>query len=170
MGCRNHHDEEGVRSTGNCVCEVLRAIRDIQDAREDDNCTGCRDCFTEPLGDLDGPRRRNADTRVFTLTTKHGKPFFAFFNPVDGDSCHDGCVSIYFRVEEVFSNCCARLRVLMPLDDDHEVVNLADDGGISLKHVCKVDHFHKTRSCITVDLTEFLAVQCIRDVNLQICD
>ncbi|WP_050182193.1 CotY/CotZ family spore coat protein [Domibacillus robiginosus] len=166
MGCHKHRDDDNVES---CVCEVVRAIRDIQDAREDEECRDCKDCFAEPLGDLDGPRRRNADTRVFTLTTKKGKPFFAFFNPDEADHCDSGCVSIYFRVEDVFDSCCARLRVLMPLDDDHEPVNLASDEGISLKHVCKVEHFDKTRSCVTVDLNEFIAVQCIKDVDLDIC-
>ncbi|OES43914.1 CotY/CotZ family spore coat protein [Domibacillus iocasae] len=171
MGCQKHRDDvEGDRfSSESCVCEVVRAIRDIQDERQDDDCRDCKDCFAEPLGDLDGPRRRNADTRVFTLTTKKGKPFFAFFNPDEMDHCDSGCVSIFFRVEDVFDSCCARLRVLMPLDDEGDSVNLASDGGISLKQVCKVENFAKTRSCVTVDLNEFIAVQCIKDVDLDVC-
>ncbi|OLN23852.1 hypothetical protein BTO30_02615 [Domibacillus antri] len=176
MGCKKHHDDfdsdDRRRFSESCVCEVVRAIRDIQDAKEDDECKDCKDCFAEPLGDLDGPRRRNADTRVFTLTTKEGKPFFAFFDPEehdDDDHCEKGCVSIFFRVEDVFDSCCARLRVLKPLDDDRDPVNLANDGGISLNKVCKVKNFKKTRSCVTVDLEDFIAVQCIRDVDLNVC-
>ncbi|OKL35213.1 CotY/CotZ family spore coat protein [Domibacillus mangrovi] len=178
MGCNKHRDdfdnEDRRHHSECCVCEVVRAIRDIQDSIEDEDCRDCKDCFAEPLGDLDGrrPRRRNADTRVFTLTTKKGKPFFAFFNPAetdDDDHCKTGCVSIYFRVEDVFDSSCARLRVLLPLDHHFEPVNLADDGDIDLKKVCKVQHFAKTRSCVTVDLNEFLAVQCIKDVDLNVC-
>ncbi|MCP3761663.1 CotY/CotZ family spore coat protein [Domibacillus sp. A3M-37] len=171
MGCQKHRDDldDSRFSSESCVCEVVRAIRDIQDARQDEECHDCKDCFAEPLGDLDGPRRRNADTRVFTLTSKKGKPFFAFFSPDEMDYCDSGCVSIYFRVEDVFDSCCARLRVLAPLDDEREPVNLASDEGISLKQVCKVENFRKTRSCITVDLNEFIAVQCIKDVDLDVC-
>ncbi|WP_332455454.1 MULTISPECIES: CotY/CotZ family spore coat protein [Bacillaceae] len=176
MGCHKHRDDfdnDDLRQRSeSCVREVVRAIRDIQDAKEDDDCRDCKDCFAEPLGDLDGPRRRNADTRVITLTTKEGKPFFAFFDPAeadDNDHCRTGCVSIFFRVEDVFDSGCARLRVLLPLDHDFDPVNLADDGDISLKKVCKVENFKKTRSCVTVDLNDFLAVQCIKDVDLNVC-
>ncbi|OMP67081.1 CotY/CotZ family spore coat protein [Domibacillus epiphyticus] len=174
MGCKKHRDDDDRRDfTESCVCEVVRTIRDIQEAKEDDDCRDCKDCFAEPLGDLDGPRRRNADTRVFTLTTENGTPFFAFFDPDehddDDDRCDKGCVSIFFRVEDIFDDCCARLRVLKPMDDDCNPVKLANDNGISLNKVCKVKKFKKTRSCITVDLEEFIAIQCIKDVDLNIC-
>ncbi|MEK4030879.1 MULTISPECIES: CotY/CotZ family spore coat protein [Bacillaceae] len=152
-----------------CVCEVLRAIQDLQDAADRDDCRGCKDCLTEPLGDLAGVRDI-ADTRVFTLTLKDGSPFFAFFKSKDSDHGHcDACVSIFFRVEEVFDNCCARLRVLKPIKD-HRAVNLAEGSGIDLCKVCEVEDFEKTFSCITVDLNCFCAVQCIKDIDLDICD
>jgi len=149
---------------------VLRAIKDLQDETIHDDCRDCKDCFNEPLGDLAGPRRRDADTRVFTLTLKDGSPFFAFFKPHSKHDHCEACVSIFFRVEEVFDNCCARLRVLKPLNDDDKVVNLADDCCIDLRKVCEVEDFDKTNSCITVDLNCFCAVQCIKDVDLDICD
>lgn len=179
MGCNNHHDDKHHKMQS-CVCEVLRAIKDIQDDNNhhDDDCFDCKDCFIEPLGDLAGsPRRRHADTRVITLTTKKGKPFFAFFGPIETHS-HDSkhphhshlCTSIFFRVEEVFDNCCARLRVLIPLDEHKHPVDLAEGCCINLEKVCKVEDFRRTRSCVTVDLNEFIAVQCIKDVDLNICD
>lgn len=189
MGCKKHHGE--CDASENCVCEVVRAIRDIQDAREDDDCRDCKDCFTEPLGDLAGLRRRRVDTRVITLTTKKGLPFFAFFQVDEDDMDMDmdmdmdrnkdsknknknenmGCVSIFFRVEDVYDGCCARLRVLIPLDDEREPVDLLDDGngGINLAQVCEVENFRKTHSCVTVDLEDFIAVQCIKDVYLNVC-
>ncbi|OZI13034.1 spore coat protein CotZ [Bacillaceae bacterium SAS-127] len=169
MSCK---DNVGSVQRG-CVCEVVRAINDLQNENIGDDCLDCKDCLVEPLGDLAGPRRRNADTRVFTLTTKEGNPFFAFFGPIhDGNHhhCDDVCVSIFFRVEEVFDNCCARLRVLVPLDDERDPVNITDDCCVDLKKVCKVRDFRATRSCVTVDLNCFCAVQCIKDVNLNICD
>ncbi|KAB7705011.1 spore coat protein CotZ [Bacillus aerolatus] len=193
MSCNKHDDDRRDRHHSGCVCEVLRAIKDLQDETMDDDCLDCKDCLIEPLGDLAGARRRNADTRVFTLSTKDGTPFFAFFDSErDHRDCrdhdhghdHDGhdrrdrrgrddddaCVSIFFRVEEVFNNCCARLRVLAPLDDDRDLVDITDDCCIDLRKVCKVRNFRATRSCITVDLNCFCGVQCVRDVNLRICD
>ncbi|MBM7647523.1 spore coat protein Z [Bacillus ectoiniformans] len=173
MSCRSHHDDHHDKHYhSNCVCEVLRAIKDLQDATTDD-CFECKDCLTEPLGDLAGTRRRNADTRVFTLSTKDGKPYFAFFGPIEGTNskyCEDVCVSIFFRVEEVYDNCCARLRVLVPLDENDNPVNITDDCCIDLGKVCRVRNFGRTHSCITVDLNCFCAVQCIKDVDLDICD
>jgi spore coat protein Z len=105
---------------------------------------------------------------VFTLKTADGTPFHAFFK---GDDC--ACVSIFFRVEEVFDNCCAVLRVLLPVNRKEgrdKVVNLAEDCCIDLKKVCEVDYFLATDDCVTVDLNCFCAVQCIADVDLDVCE
>jgi hypothetical protein len=168
MGCGKNHNDES------CVCEVVRAIKDIQDNAvvEAEECTECTSCFTEPLGAMVSPTRRDpVDTRVFVLSTADGTPFHAFLT----DEC-DACVSIYFRVEDVFDNCCATLRVLVPGHRDHDghfaPINLVsgDKSGIDLKKVCKVDRFRASRDCITVDLSCFCAVQCIADVNLGLCN
>lgn len=169
MGCGKINNDES------CVCEVVRAIKDIQDNAviEPEECTECTSCFTEPLGSMVSPVRRDpVDTRVFVLSTADGTPFHAFLT----DEC-DACVSIYFRVEEVFDNCCATLRVLVPGHRDHHdgqfsPINLvsADKCGIDLKKVCKVDRFRASRDCITVDLSCFCSVQCIADVNLGLCN
>ncbi|MFE8700413.1 CotY/CotZ family spore coat protein [Cytobacillus sp. FJAT-54145] len=162
MGCGKKDD---VLGTTNCVCEVVRAIKDIQDAAED-ICECPTNCFQEPLGALVAPARtQRADTRVFVLKTKDGSPFHAFFR---GDDC--ACVSIFFRVEEIFDNCCATLRVIRPVKNGGETVDLTEDSGIDLSAVCKVDGFAATNDCITVDLTCFCAIQCIADVDLGICE
>ncbi|WP_445486713.1 CotY/CotZ family spore coat protein [Niallia sp. 03133] len=165
MGCGKKDDIHG---TSSCVCEVVRAIKDIQDNAED-NCECEANCFSEPLGSIVSPaRREKADTRVFVLKTADGSPFHAFFR---GDDC--ACVSIFFRVEDVFDNCCAVLRVLAPVkrtSSGQETLNIVEDCCIDLKKVCAVDAFRRTSDCITVDLKCFCAVQCIADVDLDICD
>lgn len=168
MGCgRNSDDFRG----NSCICEVVRAIKDIQDNAVDDECLDCPSCFMEPLGTLVSPTRRDQpDTRVFVLKTADGSPFHAFFN---GEN--NACVSIYFRVEDVFDNCCATLRVLIPgrRDGGNFVpVNLvgADKCCIDLSRVCQVDRFRASNDCITVDLKCFCAIQCIADVDLGLCD
>ena len=168
MGCGRDSVGGGMKDSG-CVCEVVRAILEIQNQATFDDCSGCTtNCFLEPLGGLVSPARRTADTRVFTLLTKTGKPFLASFS---SDEFVDVCVSIYFRVEDIFDGCCATLRVLVPLADDLPVDLLSEDGTrVNLRSVCDVNGFVASDNCITVDLSCFCAVQCIQDIDLGICN
>ena len=172
MGCgRGNSDVGGEASNRGCVCEVVRAILDIQNAAVQDECSRCTtNCFLEPLGGIVNPARSSADTRVFTLLNKDGSPFFAQFSTSNGDGFP--CVSIYFRVEDIFGNCCATLRVLVPLDDSEDPVDLLNGEGtaINFREVCNVCQFAASDSCVTVDLDCFCAVQCIDDVDLGICN
>ncbi|MBY0121000.1 CotY/CotZ family spore coat protein [Bacillus sp. S/N-304-OC-R1] len=165
MGCGKKDDFRG----GNCICEVVRAIKDIQDNAEN-VCECPSNCFLEPLGQISPTtkRQKHPDTRVFVLKTADGSPFHAFFTRDCGP-----CVSIFFRVEEVFDNCCAVLRVLEPVQREHgsnETVPLAEGCCINLSEVCRVNHYRATNSCVTVDLSCFCAIQCIDDVHLGICE
>ncbi|WP_042356455.1 CotY/CotZ family spore coat protein [Bacillus rubiinfantis] len=172
MGCgKSRHDIDN----GNCVCQVVRAIKDLQEAVAAEECQPCTSCFNEPLGSLVSPTT-TVDTRVFVLKTKDGSPFHAFFF----ENNNPYCVSIYFRVEEVFDNCCATLRVLAPGRTDSQghfiPVNLlststkSDSCCINLGAVCDVTAFQATNDCVTVDLSCFCAIQCIADVDLGICN
>lgn len=157
MGC----EKRTGHSKGGCVCDVVRAILDIQDNVQDDDCTCGSNCFMEPLGAIRPHMKKNkVNTRVFVLKNADGTPFHAFFK-----GCGEACVSIYFRVEDVFDNCCATLRVLKPLGADNQPVDLAGD----LSQVCEVEDFEATNDCVTVDLSCFCAIQCIEDVNLDLC-
>lgn len=173
MGCKKcEHGTGNVSHGKGCVCEVLRAIKEIQDIGSQDDCGTCTtSCFMEPLGGITSPARRHPiDTRVFMLLTKNGDPFKAYYR--DRHHHHNsGCYSVYFRVEEIFDNCCATLRVLKPVKHKGEVVDLVDctHTTIDLKKVCETRHYKATDSCITVDLSCFCGVQCIDDVFLDIC-
>ncbi|MFJ7932900.1 CotY/CotZ family spore coat protein [Sporosarcina sp. NPDC096371] len=182
MGCGRNEDVREVRHE-NCICEVVRAIRRIQDLREDLNCDDCRtDCFLTPLGTL-SPTRRRANTRVFSLLTDDGDLFKAMFRRRRRDrdlirddqrdrehECeHHSCFSIFFRVSNVFDNCCATLEVLEPLDERGNRVKLFKNGKLDFDEVCRVERFEGTGSCITVDLKCFCGVQCVKDVFIH-CD
>ncbi len=171
MGCgKKDNDTIGKH---NCICEVVRAIKDIQDNVMEEDCECPKNCFREPLGSLESPssRRKPANTRVFVLKTADGSPFHAFFKSRD---CH--CVSIFFRVEEVFDNCCATLRVLRPTkkgDGSRDTLDLTKNCCIDLDAFCDLDldGFLTTNDCITVDLSCFCAIQCITDTHLDdLCD
>lgn len=176
MGCgkcehgKDHRKDHGHHEKG-CVCEVVRAIKDIQDIGSEHDCDHCpTSCFMEPLGGLVSPgRKHKTDTRVFMLLDKQGNPFKAFFR--DRDRCDDDCFSVFFRVEEIFDNCCATLRVLEPKNKSGAEVDLLDSTGttIDLRKLCSVRRFRATNSCVTVDLSCFCGVQCVDDVFLDIC-
>jgi len=166
MGCGKHNNDF---HSGNCVCEVVRAINELQNnAVSPEDCQPCTSCFNEPLGSLVSPAT-TVDTRVFVLKNADGSPFHAFLT----DENH-ACVSIFFRVEDVFDNCCATLRVLVPAKTEGNncgPVNLVsgDKCCIDLTKICHVNSFMASNDCITVDLSCFCAIQCIADVNLGIC-
>lgn len=165
MGCGNKSG-----GSNNCVCEVVRAILEIQNQAVDNECSTCTtNCFLEPLGGIVSPARPSADTRVFTLSTKTGVPFIATFS---SEMYDNACISVYFRVEDVFDDCCATLRVLVPLNATGNAVELVqgNNTAISLNALCDVVDFAPSDSCITVDLDCFCAVQCIADVDLDICN
>ena len=171
MGCGRIEDGKDGKKSRRCVCDVVRAIKDIQDQATDD-CPQCpTNCFLEPLGGLVSPASHHqADTRVFMLFTKEGDPFKAFFR--DHDKCDHDCFSVFFRVDDIFDECCATLQVLEPLDAHRKEVDLLNGDGtkIDLRKICKVRNFALTGSCITVDLDCFCAIECIADVFLDVCD
>ena len=175
MGCgKESSSGKGVDRSRGCVCEVVRAILDIQNKAVMDDCSNCStNCFLEPMGGI-SRHGKQADTRVFTLLNKDGKPFLASF--VDKECKEMGmdvvpCTSMFFRVEDIFDDCCATLRVLVPKDEGGEVVDLLNQEGTHFSHhkVCEVKRFKASESCVTVDLSCFCAVQCIADVDLKIC-
>lgn len=183
MGCGRNEDVRDAVRHENCICEVVRAIRRIQDIRDDIDCDDCRtDCFLTPLGSLVSPSRQRANTRVFMLMNEKGDPFKAFFNRrrrrdrgpsndagVERERECDSCFSVFFRVQNVFDNCCATLQVLEPLDSRGRRVDLFKHGKLDFNAICEVERFEATGSCVTVDLTCFCGVQCIKDVFIN-CD
>lgn len=180
MGCGRESTSVSPIMSGSCVCDVLQTILDLQVQRENNECGPCpSSCFLEPLGGLVSPSRSNADTRVFMLVTKDGTPFKAFFknsrhhrnSPGNGAQGgmnnhhhHQSCFSVFFRVEDIFDDCCATLRVLKP---NRNI--LKECGSIDFNKICEVTDFELTDSCITVDLNCFCGVQCVQDVFLDVC-
>ena len=174
MGCGKSNHPSPSPSTGNCVCDVVQAIADIQ-AQAVTDCGSCpTSCFLEPLGGLVSPVNNRADTRVFMLLNKDGTPFSSLFRYTAPGTTTPQCgVSIFFRVEEVFDNCCATLRVLAPLatPTGTTIVDfLTDAGTVDIGSFCAVNDWDATTNCVTVDLSCFCAIQCVADVFLDICD
>lgn len=180
MGCGRNDDARESHRHDNCICEVVRAIRRIQDIRDDRDCDDCKtDCFLTPLGSLVSPSRQRANTRVFMLMNEKGDPFKAFFNnrrrgmqmalesEVASERDCESCFSVFFRVQNIFDNCCATLQVLEPLDRRGKRVDLFKHGKLDFDAICKVERFEATGSCVTVDLKCFCGIQCIKDVHIR---
>ena len=169
MGCGKRDDIGGTsHHHEGCVCEVVKTILDIQNQAIDHDDTCGTSCFLEPLGGLSLPSRHHVDTRVFMLLNANGLPFFAWYKSKLGPFLP----SPFFRVEDVF-DCCATLRVVAPWDfTEGEEMSLLNDSetGLSLTLLPEVFDFRKTDTCLTVDLGFFAGVQCIKDVDLHICD
>ena len=54
MGCGKNSNDALDKHRG-CVCEVVRAIKDIQDTVIEEECECPKNCFLEPLGSLVSP-------------------------------------------------------------------------------------------------------------------
>lgn len=155
---------------GHCVCEAVRFIKRLQDTHTDDDCFDCdTDCFMRPLGSLVNPANERFNTRVFSLLTEDGDFFKAMYRPKSHTHHGINCFSVFFRVQNIFDNCCATLMVLEPLDKDGKPVDIIDCGKVNLEKLCKVERFRATKSCITVDLNCFCAIQCIKDTFVTQC-
>ena len=187
MGCGRDEDVRGKGCKDGCICEVVRTIKRIQGIRDDNDCDDCvTDCFVTPLGGLVSPTRGRINTRVFMLLTDDGDPFKAMFkrsnrhgrrdNSRDSVGSDQGrekhrnnCFSVFFRVQNVFDNCCATLQVLEPRDENGRRVDILKNGKIDFDKLCDVENFEATDSCITVDLKCFCGIQCVKDVFID-CD
>lgn len=170
MGCGKNSLESssfsgGKKTCSSCIADVVKTIEKLQNKaiRHDDKCA--TSCFLEPIGGLT-KHGRNADTRLFMLLDKLGKPFKVVFM----DKECDFHFTPLFRVEEVFNNHCATLRAVAPLQFNGNVVDLVDPATDNLipANFELIDKYKKTESCVTVDLNHFTAIQCVADVDLNI--
>jgi len=116
------------------------------------------------------------------LLTDDGDPFKAMFNnnrrrendmltavEQEIEWKRESCFSVFFRVQNVFDNCCATLQVLEPLDRRGRKVDLFKNGKLDYDAICEVERFDATGSCVTVDLKCFCGIQCVKDVFID-CD
>ncbi|KGR73699.1 CotY/CotZ family spore coat protein [Ureibacillus sinduriensis] len=166
MGCGKNKFESSSReemmNTG-CICEVVKTILKLQNqaVRNDDTCG--TSCFIEPIGGL--TKHGHADTRVFMLLDNLGRPFKVV---AKGKDCTYS-LTPFFRVEDVFGDCCATLRAVVAVEEE-EAVELFEEGTNEMVAEAFEDitKFKKTETCVTVDLNNFTAIQCVADVDLNI--
>ncbi|MET3575678.1 CotY/CotZ family spore coat protein [Bhargavaea ullalensis] len=155
MGCCGRKDFVSGSSSfdQNCLCDVIRVIKDIQDAGAEECATCATSCFLEPLGSLVNPARRTPiDTRVIVLLTKDGCPFKVKDLTCTSSTYEEFC---FFRIEDIMDDgCCVTLRALRK-------------GAASTTTMCC---FEATDICVTVDISCFCGVQCVADCFLDLCD
>ncbi|KAB2443225.1 CotY/CotZ family spore coat protein [Bacillus luti] len=140
----------------NCVSNVVRFIHELQECATTTCGSGCEVPF---LGAHNSAAVAN--TRPFILYNKAGTPFEAFA-PI-GDLKH--CTSPIFRVESIDDDDCAVLRVLTVVYSDGSPVKAGDDPICTFLNVPH-SKLKSTAACLTVDLSCFCAIQCLRDVSI----
>ncbi len=152
MGCRKDHD------TGNCVCDIVKAIADAQS----DVVENCCDVSCEKsIEDLLSPVAANdLDTVPFILFCEGDcKPFKGF--GVRKDNSDLECFeSFIFRVKSVDKDCCALLELLDTGDG-----NACKDPCDQFKGDVGTGDLTRTGICITVDLDCFCGISCLPAVS-----
>ncbi|WP_017754659.1 CotY/CotZ family spore coat protein [Calidifontibacillus oryziterrae] len=165
-GDHHHH-------SGNCVCDVVRAIADAQNEVVENCCDVSCENSIESL--LDPSAANNLNTVPFILYGKKLKPFKGFGvdfqTPMNFNEQVFQCIeSFIFRVKTVDDDCCAVLELLtfeetngngngdaepMEFDDPCEQINNENLADLTA-----------TGICLTVDLTCFCAITCLPAVSL----
>lgn len=153
---RNYSDKNSTYYDESCVCNVVKFIYELQECAS----TAYSSQYNAPFL---GPHytTKVANTRPFILFTKSGTPFEAYV-----PSTNKNYLSPIFRVESVDEDCCAVLRAL--------IVIVGKEPDTSPNPVCTyltIPHaeLRATASCITVDLTCFCGIQCLRDASIANC-
>lgn len=140
----------------NCVADTVRFINRLQQAVVPTEI-GCNRCNSPVLGETS-----RANTRPFILYLPNGEAFKPAFLT---DSPQEPLP--VFRVEDVCGNC-ATLRALTR--KHHGCMNggFEFDDGYDQHH----GELVPTRTCLIVNLNDFVAIQCLEDVflNLEVCD
>lgn len=155
MSCNCNEDHHHHDCDFNCVSNVVRFIHELQECATTTCGSGCEVPF---LGAHNSASVAN--TRPFILYTKAGTLFEAFAP----SGSLTNCTSPIFRVESIDDDGCAVLRVLtvtiggdpVPPDDD-PICTFLNLPNATLR---------TTTTCLTVDLSCFCAIQCLRDVSI----
>ena len=143
--------------SANCVADTVRFINRLQQAVVPTEI-GCSRCNTPILGETS-----KANTRPFILYLPNGEPFRLAVltdNPSEPIPV--------FRVEDVNGNC-ATLRALATRRSSCNENSSSFDEFNSMRFETE---FVPTRTCVTVNLNDFIAIQCLDDVflKLEVCD
>lgn len=117
-----------------CVCRTVKFIDMLQRKFALDGC--CISCTAPRLGE-NVPGVNTFNTRPFILYTEDGSIFEIAPDPITAPTT----LTSIFRVEYV-KDCCAVLRALV-----------VENGALT-----------GTNACVTVDLCEFIGIQCLADV------
>lgn len=157
MGCKGKkHDGD------NCVCEVLRAVADAQDAVDPavEECdVSCHRSIQELLAGAQTPTT-TLDTIPLILYCGDCAPFEGFGARTSNGTL-DCFRSFFFRVTSVDDDCCAKVELLTTRGDRGEGF---DDPCRQIKTGGSRNEFFRTGICLTIDLDCFCAVTCLDPV------
>ena len=152
------NNNSNANRSANCVADTVRFINRLQQAVVPSEI-GCSRCNTPVLGETS-----KANTRPFILYLPNGS---AFRVATLTDSPNEPIP--VFRVEDVNGNCATLRALTTPCRNGKGLDNQAEFYGCSS---LQSDEFLPTRTCVIVNLNDFMAIQCLNDVflNLEMCD
>ncbi|MEC1769904.1 CotY/CotZ family spore coat protein [Schinkia azotoformans] len=156
--CHDEHDKDG-KDDKNCICSIVRRILKAQEEVDECQCeVSCERSIRQMLAPNDCPP---ANTVPFTLTC--GCDLF-FGKTVIYDKHGLFCLisSPFFKVKKVDHNCCAVLELLWPTcnGEPHNGPLKCPDHNSFL--CCNFSGFIGTGACITVDLSCFCGISCLK--------
>ncbi|TLS35359.1 CotY/CotZ family spore coat protein [Pseudalkalibacillus caeni] len=157
-------------SNNGCVCDVLTQVLAAQEETQAAGCT--QGCFESIIS----PTEVGPETIPFMLKGKDNSLHFELGFPTDREGNITECfATIFFRINEVFDNCCATIELLAAYEGG-DLVPLFGPGNsptgnttraINIDPLCSsnqgagFDTLVRTGVCAQVDLNCFCGVQCL---------
>lgn len=139
--------------SGSCVCDILREIADAQQDILADCDVSCENSINELLGEA-RPTPSKDTVPVLLYCDGNCEPFKGF--AVKDNHDKDVVASFFFRVKEVFDDCCAVLELLRAPGEEADPKSPTKQSAKELR---------RTGLCITVDLKCFCHVTCLPAIN-----
>ena len=179
MICGNNNSSNREASYGgNCIVSTLISVAEAQEIVEEDCRSGCQQAIDELKGRL---KARNFDTIPILLTNIGGAPFSGVgaLRSKCKDNLFNLTRSFLFRVNDVDEETgCAALELLKPVSipyDEEEGAGAKAEGNSRVRHdsaydefleeLCHAKKIVRTGICITVDLADISAVNCLPPIH-----
>ena len=143
--------------SANCVTDIVRFINRLQQNVVSPEM-GCSQFNTPVLGETS-----RANTRPFILYLPNGEPFRlatltdSSNNPIP-----------VFRVEDVNGNCATLRALTLRRRCVNNQLSFGDMNDLGAEET----EFFPTRTCVTVNLNDFMGIQTLNDIflRLDVCD
>ena len=146
-------------SKSSCVCETVRKIVYAQNkVRYKRKCSGCKESIAQLKGKHTNTRQRHTTIPFVLYCKSNCRPFIA-----EGiQKPHNSICTPFLKAKSFVDDysCCVRVELLCPVNTNGRPV--ATDGDRLSDYLCHgTPLFRATGVCLTLDLNDFNAIQCL---------